>query len=188
LLWLLKVIDIMPKPFIFALFLLFANATFGQIPDSVSLASKAILNQLSPSDENCKFYRENEWLPDAFINNATCACLKIPNTEEANTIRYYLKIQLDSLPDELKILAQQKKNSLLKGELSKRKYRRFIIKNLTKPIYDHHVYAYSKAGCKGTAAPYQAWKMITTKKVKDCDKIWLSIKCFGPCSGRFGKW
>lgn len=178
----------MLKTQILALFLFFVNASFGQMSDSVSLASNKILNRLSPSEENCKFYKENDWLPDAFINNATCACLKIPDTEEANTIRYYLKVQLDSLPNDLKTVAQQKKNSFLKGELSKRKYNRFIKKNLTKPIYNHHVYAYSKAGCKGTAAHYPAWRMITTKTVKDCDKIWLSIRLFGPCSGHMGRW
>lgn len=122
------------------------------------------------------------------IHNATCACLTTPNTPEANVIRYLLQKQLDSFPDSLKQVSLVKKELRQSGKLSKRQYRRFIKKNLTKSIYDNHSQAYNKAGCKGKTANYRAWKLVTTHKIKNPNMVWLSIKCFGSCTDCVCRW
>ncbi len=140
------------------------------------------------SEENCNFYFENNWLPDSYIQNAYCACIKLPNTSEANGIRYLLKKQLNTVNDSIKTLALNQKANLKSDKTTKWKYNKFVKKTLTPLIYQHHVLAYQYCGCIGKPAQYQAWKQITTTKINNCNLIWLSICCFGSCSNRIGKW
>lgn len=145
---------------------------------------------IPPSTYTCEIYSKHEdWLPDAFINNATCACLKIPDEERANVIRQILIERLDSVDLSLKAEAISMKGLLLKKEISKHKYNKFVKKKITPIIYKDHVIAYETAGCKANPAPYIGWKQITTRKVKSCKLIWFSIRYFGgSCSGKWGRW
>lgn len=164
--------------------------SYAQMADSLMKKSLPLklTYELVPSLANCSFYKNNSWLPDAFIYNATCACLKTPDNYEANTIRYYLKKQLDSFPDTLKKMAQANKDRLGAGKMSKRKYNIFIKRNLTGQIYNEHVTAYSLAGCKGCVAKLVIWNYVTTHKIHNVKLLWASIRFFGSCSGRFGRW
>jgi hypothetical protein len=68
-----------------------------------------------PSEYTCEIYSKHEdWLPDAFINNATCACLKIPDEERANVIRQILIERLDSVDLSLKAEAISMKQLFVK--------------------------------------------------------------------------
>ena len=127
----------MLKPFalIFILPLIHIFSSYGQHTDTGFAKQLKNIPQLTPSDSNCNFYKKNLWLPNAYIYNATCACLKTPHSLEANIIRYYLKFQLDSFPYSLKIIAQQQKEFLKSGKISIRKYKQFVKNNLTPIIY-----------------------------------------------------
>ncbi|MFN6084630.1 MAG: hypothetical protein ACK476_06840, partial [Fluviicola sp.] len=108
-----------------------------------------------PSEYTCEIYSKHEdWLPDAFINNATCACLKIPDEERANVIRQILIERLDSVDLTLKTEAISMKQLYVKKEISKHKYNKYIKKKITPIIYEDHVIAYETAGCKANPAPY----------------------------------
>lgn len=152
--------------------------------------SESTKEGIPPSDYTCEIYSKHEdWLPDAFINNATCACLKIPDEERANVIRQILIERLDSVNLSLKEEAISMKQLFVKKEISKHKYNKFIKKKITPIIYEDHVIAYETAGCKANPAPYIGWKQITTRKVKSCKLIWFSIRYFGgSCSGKWGRW
>jgi hypothetical protein len=139
--------------------------------------------------ELCSTYENHEnWLPDAFINNAKCACLVIPNTESANIIRQVLIERLDSVPPSIKMRAIAQKTAYRNGTLSKRKYKKYIIREITPIIYNDHKIAYVSAGCKGDPAPLWGWKKITTRKVNSCKLVWFAIRYFGgSCTKRLGK-
>jgi hypothetical protein len=158
--------------------------SYSQISDSIfTETAKKVFYQ-----EKCQFYFENNWLPDAYIQNAYCACTKLPISDEANIIRELLKKQLQEVNDSLVSIALLNKNKYKSHQLSKRAYKAFIKKKITPIIYKHHLIAYDSCGCKGKPAIYPAWKKITTIKVKNCNFIWFSIRCFGSCSNKFGKW
>jgi hypothetical protein len=143
-----------------------------------------------PSIEICGIYSaHNEWLPDAFITNAECACLKIPNNPEANIIREVLIARLDSVDLLLKDEAVKMKSLLVAKEISRFKYNKYVKSQITPIIYRDHLIAYQQAGCSADPAPYFGWKQITTKRIKNCNLVWFSIRFFGgSCSGRWGNW
>jgi len=168
----------MKKIFWFSLFVFFFNIGHSQ--------TKGI----PPSKENCAQYQANsDWLPDAYVHNAECACLVIGDSESANIVRNTLKERLEATPLELRAKAKIAKTQFINHEISKRKYKQFIFKNLTPVIYEDHVKAYLAAGCAGDPAPYWAWKLITTSKVKSCKKIGFLIRFGGgSCAKKWGKW
>ena len=150
----------------------------------------ANIRYFDPTPANCDVIKKHSWwLPDAYINNATIACLVVPDESKSNIIRWTLQEQLNNTPNEIKLQAAKKKEAYQTGNLSKRKYRKYIIKNLTPLIYKHHQIAYKNAGCKGDPAPYQSWKFVTTRAVESRKFIWFSIRCFGgSCYAHFCKW
>lgn len=84
---------------------------------------------LPPDQSTCEIYsKHTDWLPDAFVNNAICACLKIPDQSNANIIRQVLIERLDSVDMTLKFKAIDMKSKLYKNEISKRTYNRFVKK------------------------------------------------------------
>ncbi len=156
---------------------------------SQEMSASSVL-EFPPDQSNCEIYsKHTDWLPDAFVNNAICACLKIPNEPSANIIRQVLIERLDSVEITLKVKAIEMKSMLYKKEISKHSYNRFVKKEITPMIHKDHIIAYEKAGCKSDPAPYFGWKQITTRKVKSCKLIWFSIRYFGgSCSGKWGRW
>jgi hypothetical protein len=145
---------------------------------------------LPPSQMTCEIYLKHEdWLPDAFITNAVCACLKIPDEEGANIIRQVLIQRLDSVNSMTKAESILMKRSFAKKEISKYEYNKYVKSVLTPIIHRDHVIAYDLAGCEADPAPYFGWKQITTREVKNCSLIWFSIRYFGgSCSGKWGRW
>jgi hypothetical protein len=149
-----------------------------------------VFDGIPPSELTCGIYSKHEdWLPDAFITNANCACLKIPDDQESNIIRLVLIQRLDSVDIEVKKGAIEMKRSLSDKEISKSKYNRYVKSVITPIIHKDHIIAYDLAGCKADPAPYFGWKQITTREVKNCRLIWFSIRYFGgSCSGKWGRW
>ncbi len=145
---------------------------------------------LRPTTANCKIYADNAWwLPDAYLHNATCACMVTPDEPKANIIRQNLQESLVNTPLAIKKEAELQKNKFLDKKISKKVYNRYVKKVLVPLIYENHVIAYKKADCKGDPAPYAAWKLIATKRIKDCKIIKICIDCLGgSCYDYFCKW
>ena len=142
------------------------------------------------TSDNCDAYKENaSWLPDAFVHNATCACLETPNEPKANIIRAVLQSRVRETPQHIKDLAAEKKRLYQAKKITKFHYNRFVKKQLTPIIYADHIIAYQMADCEGDPAPYFAWKKISTIPIKDCDIVWFFIRYGGgSCYGTWGKW
>jgi hypothetical protein len=55
----------------------------------------------------CGAYARNDWwLPDAYVNNATCACQTTPDEPRANCVRKVLQARLAATPGSVKTMAQ----------------------------------------------------------------------------------
>ncbi len=142
------------------------------------------------SSDSCGIYQKNaSWLPKAYVNNATCACLETPNEPKSNIIREVLQTRLSETPQHIKDIAAEKKKLYEAKKISKFRYNRFVRKQLTPIIYADHIVAYQMADCEGDPAPYFAWKKVTTIPIKDCDIVWFFIRYGGgSCYGNWGKW
>jgi hypothetical protein len=176
---------------IFRIYALFIGLTLNTTPVFAQATTDSLKAAgIPPSVENCAIYTQNaDWLPEAYVQNARCACLTTPNEEKANIIRHYLQTELQGIADSTKQEMRQKKQLVAAKKLSRSKYNRFIRRYFTPLIYQQHVAAYQAATCAGDPAPYYAWELICTHSIKNCQTVWFSIKCLGgSCYNYFCKW
>ena len=142
-----------------------------------------------PTSSNCSAYLANSWwLPMAYVNNGTCACLTTPNSRTANCVRAFLQDRLAATPTWLKTIAVTQKpndNPLLPTYPA---YQAFVQTVLTPRIYQDHVDAYANCCCPSGPAPYPSWIGVTTVPIQPCSLVGLSIRYFGSCHGTPGTW
>jgi hypothetical protein len=147
------------------------------------------LRGLPPTLGNCSAYSANSWwLPMAYVNNATCACLTTPNSRTANCVRKFLQDRLAATPSWIKVAAAAQKpydNPLLASYPA---YQSFVQAFLTPRIYQDHVDAYANCCCPSGPAPYPSWIGVTTVPIQPCSLVGSSIRHFGSCHGTPGQW
>lgn len=144
---------------------------------------------IPPSSANCSIYLANSWwLPIAYVNNATCACLTTPNSTTANCVRQFLQERLVATPRWLKTVARFQKDNDLPNIRAYPAYQAFVQSFLTPRIYRDHVDAYHNCCCPSGPAPYPSWIGVTTVPVQPCSLVGLSIRYFGSCHGTPGSW
>jgi hypothetical protein len=139
-------------------------------------------------NSDCGGYaRENWWLPQAYVHNATCACQETPNEPTANCVRKFLQDRLGQVDQELKIRASHWLGALLTRRVSKDQYINFVQLELTPIIYKDHADAYSECCCTSGPAPLPAWRGVTTFALP-CSIVGESIRQYGSCHGTPGRW
>ena len=138
---------------------------------------------------NCSFYDSaevREWMPNAYLDNAKCACSTMPNCPSATCVRKYIQVghhKLLGISPEIKARAKElKKNG---GALL---YHQFVQEELVPFFYKEHVNAYEVCGCPSGPAPYWAWQAVSIVKHIPCPVIKHSIFQTGPCHGIRGYW
>ena len=143
-----------------------------------------------PGIENseCDAYaKENWWLPEAYVHNATCACQETPNVATANCVRSFLQDRLGQVDREVKVEASHWLGALLTRRVSKSEYINFVQLNLTPIIFKDHVDAYRDCCCPSGPAPLVAWRGVTTFALP-CAAVGAAIREFGSCHGTPGEW
>ncbi len=140
------------------------------------------------SNSACSAYAANSWwLPQAYVQNATCACLETPNVPTANCVRKSLQDRMLATPGWLKMLAATQKpndNPMLPTYAA---YQAFVQASLTPTIYQDHVDAYAACCCPSGPAAYPAWIGVTTVPLP-CAAVGAAIMQFGSCHGTPGTW
>ena len=132
----------------------------------------------------CSLYLSNFWwLPDAYVNNATCACQATPSVPTANCVRKFLQDRLSATPTALKTASALAKASLLGPE-----YQAYVQAALTPRIYQDHVDAYRHCCCPSGPAAYVDWIGVTTIPFRPCSLVGWFINHFGSCTGTPGSW
>lgn len=134
----------------------------------------------------CSAYATNSWwLPLAYVNNATCACLETPNVPTAKCVRKFLQDRLASTSGWLKALAATQKP--LENPTTYTAYQTFVQAALTPQIHRDHVDAYASCCCSSGPAPYLAWVGVTSIPLP-CPVVGASIRQYGSCHGTPGVW
>lgn len=145
---------------------------------------------LRPSAGNCAAYAANSWwLPNAYVNNATCACTETPDSTTANCIRKTLQDKMAATPTSVKSAAKAMKahDNYFSTDYAT-KYIPFVIRHITPRVYRDHVDAYRSCCCSAGPAPYSSWVGVTTTPVPLCSMVGASIRLFGSCHGTPGTW
>jgi Domain of unknown function (DUF4157) len=141
----------------------------------------------SPSG-HCFAYGANAWwLPLAYVNNATCACLTTPDVPTANCVRKFLQDRLAATPGWLKALAAAEKAQEI-NPVTYPAYQAFVQTVLTPRIYQDHVDAYRSCCCPFGPAAYPDWIAVTTVPIQPCSLVGWFIDHFGSCTGTPGAW
>ncbi len=136
----------------------------------------------------CSAYLSNSgWLPTAYVNNATCACLSTPNVPTANCVRKFLQDRLAATPFWVKSAAAGAK-ALEANPATLPEYEAFVQGVLTRRIYADHVDAYRSCCCPYGPAPYYDWIAVTTIPIQPCSLVGWFINHFGSCTGTPGSW
>jgi hypothetical protein len=125
------------------------------------------------------------FLPDAYVNNATCACSTTPNSPTANCVRQFLRDRLATWPSSLRTAGRVAKAARF---LNPAAYAAFVQSAITPRVYRDHVDAYRACCCPSGPAPYPAWVGVTTVPIQPCSLIGHAIRRFGSCHGTPGRW
>lgn len=131
-----------------------------------------------------------QWLPEAYLYNAANICKVSPDEKRANEIRVFLIGYFRThIPDSLAKEAWIKKRGYESKQITRRRYKKYIRKNLVPVIHKAHCMAYLNAGCKADPAPYWQWKYVCTHNVRNKKLAWFCVKTLGgSCSGKVGRW
>ena len=127
--------------------------------------------------------KHSDWLPEAYLKNAKCACLSLPQDDAyANCIRNFLRDKLNSeyseeFKEKLKKLKKDRQNKIFDLKYYKALREEFVPK-----VYDDHLQAYEKCLCDGKPAFYQSWLCVSCVDLKDCALIKKAIMTFGKCN------
>lgn len=139
-------------------------------------------------NSDCSAYAANAWwLPSAYVNNATCACVETPNVPTANCVRKFLQDRLAATPAWLKAAAAAQKPYDTIGHPLYHTYQVFVQTLLTPRIYQDHVDAYASCCCPSGPAVYPSWIGVTTVPLP-CSAVGDAIRYFGSCHGTPGTW
>ena len=139
-------------------------------------------------NSNCSVYAANSWwLPFAYVNNASCACIETPNTPTARCVRKFLQVRMTATPGWLKALAATQKPLDLIGTPAYSAYQAFVQAFLTPRIYLDHRDAYASCCCPSGPAVYPAWVGVTSVPLP-CVGVGTAIRYFGSCHGTPGAW
>jgi len=137
------------------------------------------------TNSTCGAYAANAWwLPSAYVNNATCACMETPNVPTAKCVRKVLQDRMAATPAWFKMHAASEKPLEL---LNPPAYQLFVQTFLTPRIYRDHVTAYASCCCPSGPAAYPSWVGVTTVPLP-CPLVGASIRLFGSCHGTPGTW
>ena len=131
----------------------------------------------------CKVYEENrDWLPPAYVFNATCICALIPDDPTAQCARAKIVAQTIAAPAELR---EQGRLCNSKAGVERDAC---IEKHMTPAIYQIHVNAYTECCCPCGPSPPASWTLITLSASKTCPDANKLFDLFGSCDGTPGQW
>ncbi len=133
------------------------------------------------------YFANRSWLPDPYVNNATCACTMTPDEPKANCVRKFLQDRLVATPAPIKTAAARRKALSTTSWWESQRYQVYVQTELTPRIYRDHWDAYRSCCCPSGPADYPAWIGVTTVPMS-CSDVWWSIRWFGSCNGVPGFW
>lgn len=152
------------------------------------VAGCTIAPSISPSLSNCSAYVANAWwLPLAYVNNTTCACLTTPNSPTANCVRKFLQDRLAATPGILQVAAAAQK-AQYENPKDYGIYQAYVQTAMTPQFYKDHVDAYAQCCCPCPPAPYWAWIGVSSVPIQPCNIVDLSIRYVGSCHCTPGAW
>ena len=161
------------------------------VSDAAAPASCTPAPGLTPG--SCGAYaRAADYLPDAYVQDATCACRTTPDEPRSNCIRAFLQARMAAWPASLKSQGRFYKAlaalpTLLTTVPLASPYDVWVQTVLTPRIYQDHVDAYRNCCCAGPPAPYPAWIGVTTVPLP-CEAVRQAILWTGSCSADPGNW
>jgi hypothetical protein len=135
------------------------------------------------SPSGCTFYQTNsDWLPAAYVFNATCVCEMSPDDKTADCAHAKIQQQMQDLPESIK---QQGRLCNGKDGLERDAcFEQF----LPSKLYQLHVNAFTECCCPCGPPPFLTWKVVTVLQSTSCTAASDLFEVFGSCHGTPGQW
>jgi hypothetical protein len=132
----------------------------------------------------CAAYRDHaDWLPPAFVQNATCACETTPDEGSANAVRLTLQTELAATDEAFRAQCRDARSQL--GEVE---YLEWVAVNFAPVAYEWHLRAYATGCCPCGPAPFIDWVAVCTIPIPFCKLVEEAIDWFGSCHCTPGRW
>ncbi len=127
-----------------------------------------------------------DWLPPAYVRNATCRCQASPNSPTANCVRGGLDEMLRSTPKEIRAAWREKKRTLHDAGRHE-EYERWLVEDAGRALYRLHKKAHSRCCCPSALPAYREWSRVVTTPLADCRRERV-LRAFGGCRAADGRW
>lgn len=138
----------------------------------------------------CSAYHENDdWLPPAFVQNATCACETTPDEPSANAVRQTLQTELANTPEAFKAACREALATYRTSPSSDFfDYEGWVAEHFAPVAYGWHLRAYRSGCCPCGPAPFLDWVAVCALPIPFCKLVEEAIDWFGSCHCTPGRW
>lgn len=129
-----------------------------------------------------------DWLPPAFVQNATCACKTTPDAPSANAVRRTLQRELAATDPAFVAACREKLAASKAGLLAELAYEEWVAVHFAPLAYVWHQKAYASGCCPCGPAPFVDWVAVCTIPIPFCHLVEEAIDWFGSCHCTPGQW
>ncbi len=160
-----------------------------KIPPYVPPGPGCVTAEGIPPSQCSAYAAHKDWLPPAFVQNATCACEKTPDEPSANAVRLTLQNELASTDPAFVQLCREKLAWLNEHPIERAiEYELWVAQHFAPVAYLWHVRAYQSGCCPCGPAPFIDWVAVCTIPIPLCKLVEEAIDWFGSCHCTPGKW
>lgn len=140
-----------------------------------------------PAPSQCSLMGSDaDWLPPAYVRNATCRCQRTPNSPSANCVRGRLEQIVRTAPRRVRETWLEKRVTLL--DAGKRAaYEKWLLDEAAPMIYRWHRESHARCCCPNALPPYTEWSKVVTTPFESCSDE-RALTHFGNCRGPRGSW
>jgi hypothetical protein len=140
-----------------------------------------------PPPSQCRLSgADADWLPPAYVSNATCRCQATPNSPSANCVRGKLDAILMEVPAKTRAAWRSQKTELQDAG-QREAYDAWLHQTAAREIYRWHEQAHASCCCAASLPPYERWWLTVAVPFDSCSGA-HALASFGSCRGQRGRW
>ncbi len=156
-------------------------------PVTSTRTPRACRTQPGPPPSQCRLSgADADWLPPAYVSNASCRCQATPNSPTANCVRGELDAIVMAVSQVTRDEWQRQKSELYDTG-QREEYDRWLRQTAGREIYRWHQQAQASCCCPAALPPYERWASTLTLPFDACSSA-RALASFGSCRGQPGRW
>lgn len=140
-----------------------------------------------PAPAQCRLMGDDaDWLPPAYVTNASCRCQATPSSPSANCVRGKLEAFVLETPDGIREEWRRQKAELYDTG-KQQQYDAWLYANAGREIHRWHREAHAGCCCAAELPPYDQWWSTVSVPFESCTRSRV-LADFGSCRGGKTRW